>query len=218
MDSRVLGYGETRGFAALHRARKCFCRIVQNHGASPLVSVLELSCRNQVQCPPALNLLYDLCCFRLSVHLVKVECLALEESHTEALGIVTLGSRVCVSFFHRVLTYSRRSHTPSSWMNMLKPERYQGGRSARCLWKAEQRKARVPVLLLPPLSWPAILETDNRPKEAHPTRSCRLKDAGHSQDRHLQGVRKQCCTERGKWSEDAASVTFQKAAWALQES
>lgn len=46
----------------------------------------------------ALNLLHDLYCFMLSVHLVKVECLPLEESHTEALSIVTLGSHIVCGF------------------------------------------------------------------------------------------------------------------------
>lgn len=53
-----------------------------------------------------------------------------------------------------------------------------GWRSARCLWKAEHRKALVPVLT--PLNWPVILETDNLPKEAHWTRACGQKDEGQT--------------------------------------
>lgn len=44
-----------KAWGLLHRAGKYFCRMGQNHGASPLVSILQLSCRNQVQCPPALG-------------------------------------------------------------------------------------------------------------------------------------------------------------------
>lgn len=178
----------------LHRTRKCFYRTRQNPGASLLVSVLGLNCRNHVQFPSALgplghNLWTFYVIFAISCCLFTWSGLNASpwRNHTEKdLALLHGAQGVCEFLLSHSDLFSKVTY----------PKFLCGHAEARKVSGWEMSQVPLEGTGSCPLHCPVILETDNLPKEAHWTRACRQKDEGDCQDRHLEAERKQCRTEK----------------------